>query len=197
MRGMLDQMMGTVRALIADLRPCSLHDLGLGEAAERLTRRTEDLSGLRCELSITGDPAALDPARSTAVFRILQESLNNVTKHAQASSVAIDMMVTASLLVLRVQDDGIGPRERPRRGGFGLLGMRERAQALGGELSLRGLAKGGTEVTCRLPLGVPPGGAPESASSSPKASTTRRAERPLRGEDRRPRLSSRFALQHS
>jgi signal transduction histidine kinase len=159
MRGLLDQMMGTVRALIADLRPWILHDLGLGEAARWLARRTEELSGLRCELSLSGDPAALDPARSTAAFRILQESLNNVTKHAQATTVAIDITTTASLLVLRVQDDGIGPREQPSQRGFGLLGMRERAHALGGELSLRGLAEGGTEVTCRLPLGELPGGA--------------------------------------
>lgn len=158
MRGFLNQMMGTVRGLIADLRPWILHDLGLGEAAEWLVRRTEELSGLRCELSITGDPTAVDPQRSTAVFRILQESLNNVTKHAQANRVAVDIKATGSLLELRVQDDGVGLREQPQRRGFGLLGMRERAHALGGELSLQGLPGGGTLITCRLPLGELSGG---------------------------------------
>ncbi len=90
MRVMLDRMMTTVRALIADLRPWILHDLGLGEAAQWLARRTEELSGLTCKLVVSGDLASLDPERSAAVFRILQESLNNVTKHAEARTVARD-----------------------------------------------------------------------------------------------------------
>jgi signal transduction histidine kinase len=153
MRGLLDRMMTTVRTLIADLRPWILHDAGLAEAARWLARRTEQLSGIACELLVSGDLASLDRERSTAVFRILQESLNNVIKHAQAKSVAIDIETTPESLVLHVRDDGIGPGERPRgRQGFGLVGMRERAHALGGDFSLRARPGGGTELTCRLPL---------------------------------------------
>jgi signal transduction histidine kinase len=152
MRGLHAGMMSTVRTLIGDLRPWVLHDLGLGEAASWLARRTEEVAGIRCEIVVTGDPTSLDADRSAAVFRILQESLTNVAKHAHAKRVAIDLTTTLDALVLRVEDDGIGPGQRAGRGGFGLLGMRERAHALGGELSLRGLPEGGTEVTCRLPL---------------------------------------------
>ena len=151
MRNLLGGMMGTVRALIGDLRPWILHDLGLGEAAQWLARRTEELAGVRCELSVVGDPTTLDPVRSAAIFRILQESLTNVTKHAHATRVAIDVTTTDDALVLSVRDDGIGPAAPASKGGFGVLGMRERAHALGGDLSLRGLPGGGTEVTCRLP----------------------------------------------
>jgi signal transduction histidine kinase len=153
MRALLDRMMTTVRALIADLRPWILHDVGLAEAARWLARRAEQLSGLECSLLVSGDLASLDRERSAAAFRILQESLNNVTKHAQATRVAIDIEATPATLVLHVRDDGIGPGERPRGPGFGLVGMRERAHALGGDFSLRARPSGGTEVTCSLPLG--------------------------------------------
>jgi signal transduction histidine kinase len=152
MRALLDRTMATVRTLIADLRPWVLHDLGLAEAARWLARRTEELSGTACELEVSGDLASLDRERSAAVFRILQESLNNVTKHAQATIVQIEIETTDEDLVLHVRDDGIGPGERTGRRGFGVVGMRERAHALGGEFELRGRAGGGTEVTCRLPL---------------------------------------------
>jgi signal transduction histidine kinase len=160
MRNLLGGMMGTVRALIGDLRPWILHDLGLGEAAQWLARRTEELAGVRCELTVVGDPTTLDPERSAAVFRILQESLTNVTKHAHATRVAIDLATTDDALVLRVRDDGIGPAAPGSKGGFGVLGMRERAHALGGDLALRGLPGGGTEVTCHLPQRTSNGATP-------------------------------------
>jgi signal transduction histidine kinase len=158
MRGLLDQMMTTVRALTVDLRPPVLHDLGLGEAARWLARRTEELSGVVCEISMTGDPAPLDGERRDAVFQILEESLRNVARHARAKSVSIDITTTVEALVLRVTDDGVGPEDRPVGRGFGVLGMRERARALGGDFSLRGRPEGGTEVTCRLSLAGASGG---------------------------------------
>ncbi len=153
MRELQTGMIGTVRTLIGDLRPWILHDLGLGEAASWLARRTEEIAGVDCELSVTGDLASVDADRSAAVFRILQESLNNVAKHAHAKRVTIDLTRTPDALVLCVRDDGIGPVEHPRRGSFGVLGMRERAHALGGNLSLHASPQGGTEVACHLPLG--------------------------------------------
>jgi two-component system sensor histidine kinase UhpB len=159
LRALLDRMMGTVGALVADLHPWVLDDLGLAEAAGWLARRTEALSGLRCELSVEGDPTALDPVRSAAIFRILQELLDEAAKHAGATRVTIDLTTTADALVLRVRDDGGRERAPEDAGRLVLSGMLERARALGGELSSRRLPEAGTEVTCRLPLGALPGGA--------------------------------------
>ncbi len=153
MRELVERMMTTVRTLTADLRPWILHDAGLGEAARWLAERTEQLAGVECELLVGGDLASLDGERSSAAFRILQESLNNVAKHAHANRVTIDLSTTPDALVLHVRDDGIGPGEPSRGQGCGVLGMRERAHALGGDFSLRARPGGGTEVTCRLPLG--------------------------------------------
>jgi signal transduction histidine kinase len=91
-------------------------------------------------------------------FQILEESLRNVARHARARSVSIDITTTVEALVLRVADDGVGPEDRPGGRGFGVLGMRERARALGGDFWLRGRPEGGTEVTCRLSLAGASGG---------------------------------------
>jgi signal transduction histidine kinase len=143
-----DQMLGVVDALLADLYPWVLDELGLGEAALWLARRTEAASGLRCELSLTGDLSGLDKIRSATLFRILSESLREVTEHAQATHVAIDLDVTDDALFLRVRHDGGAMRASARGSGVAFSGLRERARALGGEL-----AETATEIACRLPLG--------------------------------------------
>ncbi|MEZ4392413.1 MAG: sensor histidine kinase [Polyangiales bacterium] len=158
------------RDTITRLRPRILEDRGLVAAAEWLVRSTERHSGLACELRVEGggappeagddrgEPSAADEV-SSAAFRILQEALTNVQRHARASRVEVDLRVDGAALSLRVRDDGVGLRA-PRSGeGMGLLGMRERARSLGGELAVGPAEGGGTLLSCTLPLAARGGGA--------------------------------------
>ena len=152
MRELLGGMIRTVRTLIGDLRPWILHDLGFGEAAQWLARRTEEVAGLRCELAIAGDPAAVDPERSAAVFRILQESLTNVAKHAGATRISVLVTRKEQSVVVLVEDDGAGFDVNDPSSGLGLSGMRERVAVYGGEFEAGPRAEGGFRVRARLPL---------------------------------------------
>jgi signal transduction histidine kinase len=127
----------TLRNLVSELRPRVLDDLGLDAGVEWLLRRTEERAGLSCRL-MSKATLDLDVDVSIAAFRILQESLTNVVRHAKATHVDVRLDVEGDDLYLAVEDDGIGPPEsrRPRSapgaGGVGIIGMRERADALGG-----------------------------------------------------------------
>jgi signal transduction histidine kinase len=158
------------RDAITHLRPRILDDLGLGAAAEWLVERTEKLSGLRCELQVSsqaahvlagaqsgprGDEPRTADATSTAAFRILQEALTNVVRHARATRVEVRIDASQERLDLIVEDDGIGlPPEGGRRSGMGLISMRERARTLGGLLTVEPGTGRGTRVRCQLPLSV-------------------------------------------
>ena len=150
----LEHARSTVRALLTELRPRVLDDLGLGAAVEWLVMRAEERGELRCRLAMKGEELPLPPEVATAAFRIAQESLTNVLRHAAASQVEVELSISAAELLLRVQDDGKGLQaEVPSRGsGVGLIGMRERASRLGGRVEVAARASGGTEVLCRLPL---------------------------------------------
>lgn len=157
------------RDAIIHLRPRILDDRGLAAAAEWLVRTTEKHSGLACSLRVDdpgtaltlaaedsehddGAPRSAD-ATSTAAFRILQEALTNVVRHAGARRIDVQLRADATGIELCVEDDGVGLPGTPlRSGGMGLLGMRERARALGGELRLDARPGGGTRLTCMLPL---------------------------------------------
>lgn len=159
----------STRDTITRLRPRILEDRGLAAAAEWLVRSVERHSGLACSLTTAGvealdvsdaeaagEGSALDDVRSAA-FRILQEALTNVQRHARATRVDVDLTVADGALTLRVRDDGVGPGEGfAGAGGLGLLGMRERASALRGELTVGAADGGGTLLVGRLPL--PPRG---------------------------------------
>lgn len=148
----------TTRSLVTDLRPRSIDDLGLGAAVDWLVERTKQRSGLDCRLSMDGEIDSLDEKIAMAAFRLVQEALTNVTKHAEASEVCIDIHADQAALTIEVRDDGIGLRARRERGnseqssGVGLMGMRERVGTLGGELWI-GEEPGhkGTVVRCRVP----------------------------------------------
>jgi two-component system, NarL family, sensor histidine kinase UhpB len=116
--------------------------------------RTARRGGPRCELTLLGDPATPpDGAVSTAVFRILQESLINAVRHARARAVHVTLDLGAEAILLTVRDDGVGLGE-PGAGGMGLLGMRERALALGGQLTIESAEGAGTTVRLPLPMAV-------------------------------------------
>jgi signal transduction histidine kinase len=150
---LIDSTIQTVRKISTDLRPGILDDLGLVAAIEWQAQDFENRSGISCDFISSLEEIDLDRDRSTAVFRILQEILTNVTRHAKATHVGISLVEEANHLVLTVGDNGLGIRERdisnPRS--LGLLGMRERALMFSGELKISGVHRKGTTVTVTIP----------------------------------------------
>ena len=150
----------STRDTITRLRPRILEDRGLAAAAEWLVRNAERHGGVTCALRVEGLTPRTDAERegtagvdevSSAAFRILQEALTNVLRHARARRVEVELREDATTLELRVRDDGVGIAGAPRGGGVGLLGMRERARSLGGELTVAPAEGGGTLLACTLP----------------------------------------------
>lgn len=152
MSGMIHQTIGLVRKISSELRPAVLDALDLGDALEWQTEEFQERTGIRCQFSSNAKEFALGRDASTAIFRIFQEVLTNVVRHAQATKVHVDLAQANGDLVLIVEDNGRGIRPEEVRDpkSLGLLGMRERAHLLGGELELEGGAKG-TVVTLKVP----------------------------------------------
>jgi signal transduction histidine kinase len=144
----------SLRSMIAELRPPALDELGLAPALTSLAKRTSTTTGLelRTEVELPAE-RFLTSEVETTVYRIVQESLTNVAKHAQASSVDLAIRCTGRELLITVSDDGVGfDPDAVRDGGFGLAGMRERVDLISGELSVRPGQSAGTVVSARLPL---------------------------------------------
>ncbi|WP_158597880.1 PAS domain-containing sensor histidine kinase [Noviherbaspirillum saxi] len=148
----IDATMKAVRAAINNLRPTVL-DLGLTAAIEWQVQDFQRRSGIACELTME-DEVTLEDDRATALFRILQESLNNVIRHAQASYVKIALYRQEYKLCMKIADNGIGiyPDCRRKANSFGLVGIEERINALGGELTIDSQPDKGTVLTISLPL---------------------------------------------
>jgi len=153
MMTLIDETVVTVRRIATELRPGVLDDLGLAAAVEWQAQEFEQRTGIHCVLRATVDDGGLDPLMSTAVFRIFQESLTNVARHSRASSVAVTLDHLDSDLILEVRDDGIGiaSADASNARSIGLVGMRERAQLVGGGFSISGAAGAGTTVRVRIP----------------------------------------------
>ena len=149
-----DVTIRSLRRVITDLRPGVLDDLGLVAALEWLAQEFQSRTGIRCEFASDWRDLALNPETSTALFRICQESLTNVVRHAHGTRVRIGLHEEAGTLVLSVADNGRGitDRELADRTSLGLLGMRERALHLGGEVSIVGRSGEGTTVAVRVPM---------------------------------------------
>ena len=143
----------SVRSIAARLRPRILDELGLVPAIEWLVRDFRERSGIDAAVVSNTRAGALTPEQATAVFRIVQESLTNIARHADATCVDVGLDAQNGWLTAEVRDDGRGLREgaRPNHESIGLLGMRERALAAGGELVLQSVPGRGTIVTVRLP----------------------------------------------
>ncbi|MBC5783140.1 PAS domain-containing sensor histidine kinase [Ramlibacter sp. USB13] len=157
MLALLDSSVAAVRRIAADLRPLVLDDLGLVPAIEWVVQSFTQRSGVPCELDLDESLELKEPY-ATGVFRIVQESLNNVAKHARATRVRVVLRPAGEHLLLRVEDDGIGFRlgaPRPPQS-LGLVGLRERAQLLRGEVRVESSPGAGTRVEARIPL-VPEG----------------------------------------
>jgi len=150
---LVDDMIGTLRRISSDLRPRTLDDLGLAAALEWQGQEFEKRTGIKCHLVLPQEPLNLDPEKSTAIFRIFQESLTNVTRHAQATSVEARLEIEEDQLVFRVHDNGKGfdPEEAKAKKSLGLVGMQERALLLQGEVRIEGVPGSGTTMTLRIP----------------------------------------------
>jgi PAS domain S-box-containing protein len=156
MRHLLDTAISSVRRIAADLRPLILGDLGFGEAVTWQTAEFAKRSGLAITMELPGAEHVNDDARATALFRIVQESLTNIARHASASQVQIRLAAEGDQLVLSVRDDGAGIAQGGERSkGIGLLSMRERATALGGQLRIASIPGRGTTIEVTLPLEAP------------------------------------------
>ncbi len=153
---LLDDAVKTVRRIATDLRPALLDDFGLAAAMEWQMQEFQKRSGLACTFSTNADTDSLPlpPEAVTALFRVFQETLTNVARHAQATTVTARLELTAEYLELDVQDNGrgISPEALTGRRSLGLLGMRERVTLLAGELRLDGAPGQGTRVLVRVPL---------------------------------------------
>ena len=153
MFGLIDTTIQLGRKIATELRPGILDDLGLVEALDWQAQEFQERTGIRCEFISLPEELELDNDRSTTLFRIFQETLTNVARHAKATQVRITLRVNAQEVQLEIQDNGRGitDQEINNSRSLGLLGMRERALVFGGEISLQGQAEKGTTVTVRLP----------------------------------------------
>jgi signal transduction histidine kinase len=149
---MAEATMKTVRDLAMGLRPSMLDDLGLGPAIEWIAREFSRVSGIPVDVSVEGTLGRLTDAQKTSLFRVAQESLTNVARHAEAKGVSVRLVESASRLELMVSDDGKGIEPGKRRRGLGLLGMEERVRELGGTFTLSSAPGAGTTIRVEIPL---------------------------------------------
>lgn len=148
--------LATVRKVITDLRPSVLDQLGVWAALEWYSEQVGQRSGLDCACSIEAPLLALelDPERSTMLFRIVQEALTNVVRHAEAARVRVTVARRDGRLLVQVQDDGKGidPERMHNKQSWGIRGMLERARHFHGEISIEGSSGHGTTLSLALPL---------------------------------------------
>ena len=154
MVALTDETINSVRRIMTQLRPAVLDDLGLAAAVEWQGREFEERTGIQCRLALPEHDISLDPGHATAVFRIYQESLTNVARHAFATAVDVRLDEKEGKLVLEVRDNGRGfaTGAMPGPQSFGLIGMRERALLLGGSLEINSAPGAGTAVRLEIPL---------------------------------------------
>jgi signal transduction histidine kinase len=150
---LIDGTIHTVRRISTELRPGILDDLGLVAAVEWAAEEFQARTGTKCQISLPRADLALDPERATALFRIFQETLTNVARHAHATEVTVRLAYDRRDVSLEVRDNGKGISEEQltAANSLGLLGMLERALLLGGELTINGVPGKGTTVRVRIP----------------------------------------------
>ena len=142
-----------LQRLIADLRPSHLDDLGLPAALRWYAGEVQNRVPLTVTVEITGEPRQIDPAGNTALFRVAQEALTNVMKHAEATKATVRLSYLPSVVMLQVEDDGCGfdVRAQKERPAWGLLGMEERAALLGGYLAIQSQPGHGARIEMMIP----------------------------------------------
>jgi len=154
MLGLIDDTIRSVKRIASRLRSEALEQLGLLAAIAWHGRDFQMRTGIRCKISLPEEALVMDPERSTAVFRVFQEMLTNVERHANATKVDVSMEFTQGRLELAVRDNGCGIAQEHARSSrsFGLVGMRERAMLLGGDIRIDGERGKGTCASLSVPL---------------------------------------------
>lgn len=158
LRQMTASLIDEVRRVIHALRPNYLEDLGLLPAIEMLTRDLQTSAGLTATFSTRGEPRRLPAAQEIGIFRIVQEALSNAVRHAAAQTVSVAMVFHSAGLTVRVQDDGRGFAAPERvsdlvaASHYGLIGMQERAELIGGRLAIQSSPDSGTTIELHLPF---------------------------------------------
>jgi PAS domain S-box-containing protein len=150
---LVDLTILSVRRIATELRPGILDDLGLVAAVEWAAEEFETRTGIKCRLDLPDDDIVIDPERTTAIFRIFQETLTNITRHAEETQVDVKLDRDNGKIVLEVRDNGrgIGEEQLSTSSSLGILGMRERALLLGGEFTIRSAPGQGTMVRVLIP----------------------------------------------
>ena len=169
---LLEQAMDELRGVIFDLRPPDLDDIGVVAAIDRYVEQVRR-TGLDCRLEVVGEPPVLTPEVRLGIYRIVQEALHNVLRHAGADEAVVRLEATERLLRVTVRDDGAGfdPARASRPTSLGLLSMRERAAAIGADLDVASRPGDGTVITItrlHAPTGAPRGESIEERTGEPR-----------------------------
>ena len=153
MSDLIASIFQTVRRIATDLRPGLLDNLGLVAAIEWQAQEFAERAGFDCELLLGDEEIVLNPDLATAIFRIFQETLTNIARHAEATQVRVELEERPDKLVLIVQDNGSGitKSQASDSKSLGLIGMQERARSWGGDVTFRGVPGQGTTVTVQVP----------------------------------------------
>jgi len=150
---LIDETFQKVRWLSTILRPTWLDDLGLTDTMKWLTEEFQEMTDIKCKITIDRK-LELDKQLSTSIYRIFQEALTNIFRHSKASQVRISIKMVHSHVEFKIRDNGVGISKKqmtsPRS--FGIMGMRERAQFLGGTFDIKGIKNKGTFITVTLPF---------------------------------------------
>ena len=154
MSTLIDTTVHSVKRIISELRPRLLDDFGLSAAIEWQTDEFVKRTGIQCDIELEPEDIILDEARSVAIFRIFQETLTNITRHADATRIRVSLKENIKAVEMRVSDNGKGISKKGLSGlqSFGLIGMRERAHSFGGNLVITRARGEGTTVAVTIPI---------------------------------------------
>jgi signal transduction histidine kinase len=154
----VDRTIEGIRRIIGRLSPLVLQELGLISAIRKEAKDLAKTAGVQSRVAISDDVGRLDPVIETAIYRVVQESLHNVAKHAQARNVNIQLEREGETLRLVIEDDGVGIRAvtNPLRPSFGMAGMHERISTLGGQMKVTSSKGEGTKISVTVPLPMRP-----------------------------------------
>jgi signal transduction histidine kinase len=150
----VDETIHAVKHIITKLRPGLLDDLGLSAAIEWQAKDFQQHTGIVCEVHTDPEEISINSEISTAVFRIFQETLTNITRHSRATRVKVDLIQSRDILKLQVRDNGRGitSEEISDPKSFGLIGIRERAQYWHGTIDIKGKPEDGTTIIVQFPM---------------------------------------------
>lgn len=153
MVGLVDSTVDVVRRISSELRPSILDDLGLAAAVEWQAQQFQSRTGIACRFDCSVENLDLDTEQTTTVFRIFQEAITNVLRHAHATRIDVSLDNDETDFIMRVRDNGRGIRDAEKTGqaSLGLLGMRERASLIGAKVEIVGIEGKGTSVSLRVP----------------------------------------------